>query len=185
MLRKTIKIGPLGIRFLLTGDDSNGNVSVFEVLVPVGQKLAAPAHKNDAYEGSSTASRASLSGRLTACRSRLVPGRRCASRESRRSSHVRPCRFRPFGLVRQCQQITYQADTSRNEWKGGLPILIKALGRNVFPILAPDGGMLAIREERGGISLYHTDGGQPVVVKGVLHSEYIPSALPTVGSHCL
>src|SRR5262249_5119136 len=45
-----IKIGPLGIRFLLTGDDSNGSVSVFEVLVPVGQKLAAPAHKNDAYE---------------------------------------------------------------------------------------------------------------------------------------
>jgi len=47
---KTIKIGPLEIRFLLTGDDSNGSVSVFEVLVPVGQKLAAPAHKNDAYE---------------------------------------------------------------------------------------------------------------------------------------
>jgi len=47
---ETIKIGPLGIRFLLTGDDSNGSMSVFEVLVPVGQKLAAPAHKNDAYE---------------------------------------------------------------------------------------------------------------------------------------
>jgi quercetin dioxygenase-like cupin family protein len=47
---ETIKIGPLGIRFLLTGDDSGGSVSVFEVLVPVGQKLAAPAHKNDAYE---------------------------------------------------------------------------------------------------------------------------------------
>ena len=47
---ETIKLGPLGIRFLLTGDDSNGNASVFEVLVPVGQKLAAPAHKNDAYE---------------------------------------------------------------------------------------------------------------------------------------
>jgi quercetin dioxygenase-like cupin family protein len=45
-----IKIGPLTIRFLLTGDDSNGSVSVFEVLVPAGQKLAAPAHKNDAYE---------------------------------------------------------------------------------------------------------------------------------------
>jgi len=45
-----IEIGPLGIRFLLTGDDSNGTVSVFEVLVPAGQKLAAPAHKNDAYE---------------------------------------------------------------------------------------------------------------------------------------
>jgi quercetin dioxygenase-like cupin family protein len=47
---ETIKIGPLGIRFLLTGDDSSGSASVFEILVPVGQKLAAPAHKNDAYE---------------------------------------------------------------------------------------------------------------------------------------
>ena len=47
---EVIKIGPLGIRFLLTGDDSGGTVSVFEVSVPVGQKLLAPAHKNDAYE---------------------------------------------------------------------------------------------------------------------------------------
>ncbi len=47
---ENINIGPMGIRFLLTGDDSNGSASVFEVLVPVGQKLAAPAHKNDAYE---------------------------------------------------------------------------------------------------------------------------------------
>lgn len=47
---ETIKIGPLGIRFLLTGNDSNNNASVFEVLVPRGQKLAAPSHKNDAYE---------------------------------------------------------------------------------------------------------------------------------------
>ena len=47
---ETIKIGPLGIRFLLTGEDSNESVSVFELLVPVGQKLAAPAHMNDAYE---------------------------------------------------------------------------------------------------------------------------------------
>jgi quercetin dioxygenase-like cupin family protein len=47
---ETIRIGPLGIRFLLTGDDSNGTVSVFELTVPAGQKLAAPAHRNDAYE---------------------------------------------------------------------------------------------------------------------------------------
>jgi len=47
---ETIRIGPLDIRFLLTGDDTNGSVSVFEVTVPAGQKLAAPAHKNDAYE---------------------------------------------------------------------------------------------------------------------------------------
>jgi len=47
---ETINIGPLEIRFLLTGDDSNGSASVFEFSVPAGQKLAAPAHKNDAYE---------------------------------------------------------------------------------------------------------------------------------------
>ena len=47
---ETIQIGPIGIRFLLTADDSNGSVAVFEVLVPAGQKLAAPAHRNDTYE---------------------------------------------------------------------------------------------------------------------------------------
>lgn len=45
-----IKIGPLDIHFLLANDDSNGSVSMFEFFVPAGQKLAAPAHKNDAYE---------------------------------------------------------------------------------------------------------------------------------------
>ena len=45
-----LTIGPLAIRFLLTGDDSNGGASVFEFVVPRSQKLAAPAHKNDAYE---------------------------------------------------------------------------------------------------------------------------------------
>jgi quercetin dioxygenase-like cupin family protein len=45
-----IKIGPVEVRFLLTGDDSNGCASVFEFAVPAGNKLAAPAHKNDAYE---------------------------------------------------------------------------------------------------------------------------------------
>ncbi len=47
---ETIKVGPIGIRFLLTRDDSNGSASVFEVSVPAGQKLPAPAHRNDAYE---------------------------------------------------------------------------------------------------------------------------------------
>jgi quercetin dioxygenase-like cupin family protein len=47
---ETIAIGPLRIRFLLTKDDSGGSASVFEFSVPVGQKLAAPAHINDAYE---------------------------------------------------------------------------------------------------------------------------------------
>ena len=47
---ETIRIGPLGIRFLVPGEDSQGSVSVFEIRVPAGQTLAAPAHKNDAFE---------------------------------------------------------------------------------------------------------------------------------------
>jgi len=47
---EAIKVGPIAIRFLITGDDSNSSVSVFEFSVPLGQKLPVPAHKNDAYE---------------------------------------------------------------------------------------------------------------------------------------
>ena len=47
---EAIASGPVTIRFLLTGDDSGGSVSMFEFSVPAGQKLAAPAHRNDAYE---------------------------------------------------------------------------------------------------------------------------------------
>jgi quercetin dioxygenase-like cupin family protein len=48
--QEIIRIGPLTVRFLLTGEDTNGSVSVFEVTVPAGQKLSAPAHRNDTYE---------------------------------------------------------------------------------------------------------------------------------------
>jgi quercetin dioxygenase-like cupin family protein len=47
---ETIRIGQIDIRFLLAGDESNGSVSVFELFVSIGQKLPAPAHKNEAYE---------------------------------------------------------------------------------------------------------------------------------------
>ena len=47
---ETIGIGNLAVRFLLTGNDTSGSVSLFEMNVPAGQKIPAPAHKNDAYE---------------------------------------------------------------------------------------------------------------------------------------
>jgi quercetin dioxygenase-like cupin family protein len=49
---ETILLGPtgIGIRFLLTRDDTNGSMSVFEFRVAAGRKLPGPAHKNDAYE---------------------------------------------------------------------------------------------------------------------------------------
>jgi quercetin dioxygenase-like cupin family protein len=42
--------GGLGVRFLLTGSDTNGSMSVFEMMVPAGRKILVPAHQNDAYE---------------------------------------------------------------------------------------------------------------------------------------
>jgi quercetin dioxygenase-like cupin family protein len=47
---ETIRLGPLAVRFLLTGDNSSGSVAVFEVTVPGAQRLAAPAHSHDHYE---------------------------------------------------------------------------------------------------------------------------------------
>src|SRR5262245_49963301 len=47
---ETIQLGPLTVRFLVTGEDSGGSVAAFEVSVPAGQRLAAPAHSHDHYE---------------------------------------------------------------------------------------------------------------------------------------
>jgi quercetin dioxygenase-like cupin family protein len=47
---ETIRLGPLAVRFLLTGDHSSGSVAAFEVVIPAGQRLAAPAHSHDHYE---------------------------------------------------------------------------------------------------------------------------------------
>jgi quercetin dioxygenase-like cupin family protein len=47
---ETIHLGPLAVRFLITGDHSGGTVAAFEIVVPAGQRLAAPAHSHDHYE---------------------------------------------------------------------------------------------------------------------------------------
>ena len=47
---ETIHVGPIAIRFLITAEDSNGAVAVFEGTVPGGQRLAVPAHSHDHYE---------------------------------------------------------------------------------------------------------------------------------------
>ena len=45
-----IRLGPLVVRFLLTGGHSSGSVAAFELVVPAAQRLAAPAHSHDHYE---------------------------------------------------------------------------------------------------------------------------------------
>ena len=47
---ETIRLGPLAVRFLITGENSSGSIAAFEATVPGGQRLAAPAHSHDHYE---------------------------------------------------------------------------------------------------------------------------------------
>jgi quercetin dioxygenase-like cupin family protein len=47
---ETIRLGPLALRFLVTGENSGGTVAVFEMLIPAGQRLMAPAHSHDHFE---------------------------------------------------------------------------------------------------------------------------------------
>lgn len=47
---ETIRIGPIQIHFLITGEQSSGTVAVFEAVVPANQRLMSPAHSHDHYE---------------------------------------------------------------------------------------------------------------------------------------
>jgi quercetin dioxygenase-like cupin family protein len=47
---ETIRVGPLTIRFLLSGHNSSGGVAAFERAVPGARRLPAAAHSHDHYE---------------------------------------------------------------------------------------------------------------------------------------
>jgi quercetin dioxygenase-like cupin family protein len=47
---ETFQLGPLAIRFLVTGDDTGESAAVFEFRVPAGEMLRAPAHSHNAFE---------------------------------------------------------------------------------------------------------------------------------------
>jgi quercetin dioxygenase-like cupin family protein len=47
---ETIAVGGLAVRFLLTGDDSSGSIATFEMTVPSGKRLPAPAHSHEHFE---------------------------------------------------------------------------------------------------------------------------------------
>jgi len=47
---ETIRVGPLVVRFLITGENSSGSIAAFELIVPAGQRLPRPAHSHDHYE---------------------------------------------------------------------------------------------------------------------------------------
>mgnify|MGYP001446284522 CR=1 FL=1 len=47
---ETIPLGPLAVRFLITGEQANSSIAVFELTVPGAERLMAPAHSHDHYE---------------------------------------------------------------------------------------------------------------------------------------
>ncbi len=49
---ETISFAGLSVRFLLTGEQSNGSMAMFELTVSGGQRLPAPPHSHDHYEES-------------------------------------------------------------------------------------------------------------------------------------
>ena len=75
------------------------------------------------------------------------------------------------------ERIVYEAQTQQGRWNvytqrvvSGPPVLITQ-ARDSYPVLSPDGKTVALHEERGGISLYSADGGQPSPLKGASDSE--------------
>lgn len=47
---ETVHLGPLMVRFLVTAAQSSGSTAVFELSIPAGERLRAPAHSHDHYE---------------------------------------------------------------------------------------------------------------------------------------
>lgn len=47
---EAIRLGPLVVRFLITGENSGGTLAAFELIVPAAQRLLAPAHSHNHYE---------------------------------------------------------------------------------------------------------------------------------------
>src|SRR5512138_514134 len=45
-----IRLGPLAVHFLITGEHASGSLALFELTVPSAQRLMAPAHSHDHYE---------------------------------------------------------------------------------------------------------------------------------------
>ncbi len=77
------------------------------------------------------------------------------------------------------QQIAYEGQTDQNDWNvytqkiaGGRPILVMTRGRNSYPILSPDGAMIAVHPEQGGITLHRVGSDQSIPVKNVHDAEY-------------
>ena len=77
------------------------------------------------------------------------------------------------------RQVVYEGETDEKKWNvykqevaGGAPILVKSGARDTYPVISPSGDTVALRDGRGGISLYQANESQPVPVKAASENEY-------------
>jgi eukaryotic-like serine/threonine-protein kinase len=77
------------------------------------------------------------------------------------------------------RHVVYEGETDENRWNvykqaaaGGAPVLVKSDARDTYAVLSPSGDTVALREGRGGISLYSGNESQPVPVKAATENEY-------------
>jgi eukaryotic-like serine/threonine-protein kinase len=77
--------------------------------------------------------------------------------------------------------VAYEAQTVQGDWNaysqsidGGPPILVKTGARNSYPRLSPDGSMLALEKDGGGVLLYRLNASPPVatMLQGLDASDY-------------
>jgi serine/threonine protein kinase/dipeptidyl aminopeptidase/acylaminoacyl peptidase len=77
------------------------------------------------------------------------------------------------------RKVVYEGQTDQNQWNvykqavaGGPPILVKTDVRDAYPVLSPNGDTVALREGRGGISLYRANESQPTTIRAASENEY-------------
>jgi Tol biopolymer transport system component/tRNA A-37 threonylcarbamoyl transferase component Bud32 len=77
------------------------------------------------------------------------------------------------------RQVVYEGETDERKWNiykqaaaGGEPLLVRRDSRDTDPVISPSGDTVALREGRGGISLYRGNESQPVPVKAAWENEY-------------
>jgi eukaryotic-like serine/threonine-protein kinase len=75
--------------------------------------------------------------------------------------------------------VVYEAQTEAGDWNvyvqriaGGLPALVRAHTLQSRPVLSPNGEVVALHVERGGIFTYHVGNPESIPVKGSLETEY-------------
>ena len=75
--------------------------------------------------------------------------------------------------------VVYEGQTESGDWNvyvqriaGGSPTLVAAHAPQSSPVLSPDGQVVALHEERGGIFTYHIGSPEGIPVKASLGTEY-------------